>query len=322
MLVGAALDNDAGGHTARPAQKESTLIEKLTTTVPDGRVVEVFVAGPAGGVPLILHHGTPSSGLLYRGWVDACAERGVRLVGYSRPGYGGSSRHPGRDVADCVGDVVAVGAVLASDRFYVAGHSGGGPHALACAALLGDRVLGAATIGAPAPWGAPGLDWLAGQGEENVEEFEAARAGGDTLRELLEAWRAEMLGESQLAEPASEDPVAALGSLVSDADRAAITPETSAFAARRRRHALGDGIWGWYDDDLTETKPWGFDLTQIRVPVTVWHGGQDRFVPVAHGRWLATTIPGARARLLDDEGHFSIVDLRFARVVDDLLGLA
>jgi pimeloyl-ACP methyl ester carboxylesterase len=106
---------------------------------------------------------------------------------------------------------------------------------------------------------------------------------------------------------------------VSPADRAAITPQTAAFAAERRRHALAPGIWGWLDDDIAETRAWGFSLADIRVPVTVWHGEQDRFVPIAHGRWLAAHIPGATARLLPGEGHFSIPDLRFADVVDDLV---
>lgn len=130
-----------------------------------------------------------------------------------------------------------------------------------------------------------------------------------------------MLGETSAEPaPAAEDPVAGLGSLVSDADRAAITPATSAFAAARRDHALARGIWGWFDDDLTETKPWGFDVSAISRPVAVWHGGQDRFVPVGHGEWLAANIPGA-PRIVSDEGHFSLVDLRFDQLLDDLLTL-
>jgi pimeloyl-ACP methyl ester carboxylesterase len=257
--------------------------------------------------------------MLYRGWVDACAERGVRLVGYSRPGYGTSDRQEGRTVSDCVFDVEAVAGELGFDRFFVLGHSGGGQHALACAALLPERVLAAATVGAPAPHYAPGLDWLAGQDEENVEEWQAALVGGETLRNLLDDWAAEMLDDSE--EPASSDDAEAdaFDSMVSDADRASITPETKAFAAERRKHTLSGGIWGWFDDDIAETKPWGFDVGEIQVPVTVWHGAQDRFVPPAHGEWLATAIPGALAQFRTDEGHFSIVDSKFDELVDDLL---
>jgi pimeloyl-ACP methyl ester carboxylesterase len=277
----------------------------------------VFVGGPAGGVPLVLHHGTPSCGMLYRGWVEACEERGVRLVGFSRPGYGRSERLEGRTVRDVVPDVEALAGELGLDRFYVLGHSGGGAHALACAALLPERVLGAATVAGAAPHGAEGLDWLEGQEEENVEEWHAALAGGDTLRRLLEEWAAEMLGEAD--EPTSSEGAESLGSLVSDADRASITPQTAAFAAERRKHTLSNGIWGWFDDDIAETKPWGFEVAEIHVPVTVWHGGQDRFVPPAHGEWLAQAIPGARTQFRPDEGHFSLVDTKFHELVEDML---
>ena len=297
---------------------------RLTVELDDGRQLEIFGPGSDDATALILNHGTPSCGMLYRGWCDACTERGIRLVGYSRPGYGTSTRHADRSVADCARDVDAVAATIGAERFYVAGHSGGGAHALACAALLPEQVLATATIAAAAPRAAEGLDWLAGQLPGNVEEFEAAVAGGDTLRALLEDWRAEMLGETGDKDDgpvAANDPTAGLDSFISAADRAAITPDTSAFAAARREHALRPGIWGWYDDDLTETKPWGFDPTAIQTPVAVWHGGQDRFVPFAHGEWLSANIPHVRPHLIVEEGHFSIVDLRFGEIVDDLISL-
>jgi pimeloyl-ACP methyl ester carboxylesterase len=255
--------------------------------------------------------------MLFQGWVEACAERGLRLIGYSRPGYGGSARQEGRTMADCVADVEAVADALGLDRLCVLGHSGGGAHALACAALMPERVLAAATVAGAAPHDAAGLDWLAGQEEENVDEWQAALAGGETLRRLLEDWAAEMLGEAEA--PASTDGTESLGSLVSDADRAAITPETAAFAAARRKHTLSAGIWGWFDDDIAETKPWGFELGEIRVPVSIWHGGQDHFVPPAHGAWLADAIPTAEPRFRPDEGHFSLVDTKFGELVDDLV---
>ena len=280
-------------------------------------MLEAFTGGPPDGVPLVLHHGTPSCGMLYRGWVEACAERGVKLIGFSRPAYGRSDRLEGRTVSDVVPDVEALADALGFDRFYVLGHSGGGAHALACAARLPERVLAAATVAGAAPHNAEGLDWLAGQEDENVEEWNAALAGGETLRQLLEDWAAEMLSEAE--EPAANEGVESLGSLVSDADRASITPETAAFAAARRKHTLSAGIWGWFDDDIAETKPWGFELGDIRVPVSVWHGGQDRFVPPAHGEWLAEAIPSASPRFRPDEGHFSLMDTKFHELVGDLL---
>ncbi len=291
----------------------------------DRRELEVFPS-PGDGLPLILCHGTPGSGMVFEEWSEVCAARGLRLVGYSRPGYGLSTRHPGRSVADCVGDVEAVVDALGAERFFVLGHSGGGPHALACAALAPERVLATAVIAGAAPRSAVGLDWFADQLEENVAEFRAAEEGGDALRRLLEEWRIEMLGGAEpadgtRAEPVA-DPAAALGNFISAADRDSITPASSAFAAARQRHALASGIGGWYDDDLTETRPWGFEPVEIAGPVAVWHGAQDLFVPQAHGRWLAATIPGATAHLLADEGHFSLFGRRFGAVVDDLLALA
>jgi pimeloyl-ACP methyl ester carboxylesterase len=144
------------------------------------------------------------------------------------------------------------------------------------------------------------------------------------LRSLLEDWRAEMLAPPKPADggpTAPDDPTAGLDSFISAPDRAAITPQTAAFAAARRKHALEPGIWGWYDDDLTETKPWGFEPTAIRIPVAVWHGAQDRFVPFAHGQWLAAHIPDSSPHLLAEEGHFSIIDIRFHEIVDDLISL-
>jgi pimeloyl-ACP methyl ester carboxylesterase len=295
-------------------------------TRPDGRRLEVIDAGPPDGVALVLCHGTPGSGLLFGGWAAACAARGVRLIGYSRPGYGCSTRQPERTVADCAGDVSAIANALGADSLLVAGHSGGGPHALACAALLPDRVRAAAVIAGAAPLTAPGLDWLAGQHPENIAEFRAAQSGGAALAALLTQWRVELTAKpceaTSEAEPMAVKDGGEAESIISEADRDAATPGNAAFAAARRDHALRAGIWGWYDDDIAETVPWGFDPAAITRPVAVWHGGQDRFVPVAHGRWLATTIPSARSHLLAGEGHYSILEARLGDVVNDLLELA
>jgi pimeloyl-ACP methyl ester carboxylesterase len=129
----------------------------------------------------------PSAGVPFGPFVRAAAERGMRWVSYSRPGYGSSTRHEGRSVADCVGDVVAILDHLGADRFYTTGASGGGPHTLACAALLPDRVRGCAAIAAVAPHDAAGLAWTVGMGPENIEEFGAAEEGPDALERYLDA---------------------------------------------------------------------------------------------------------------------------------------
>ncbi len=146
-----------------------------------GRTLEYLVEGPAGALPLVLHHGTPGGAVRQAPIFDAVTGRGLRILQYSRPGYGGSSSHPGRLVADAAADVVTLLDTIGADEFVTAGWSGGGPHALACAALLPGRCLAAATISGVAPHAAEGLDWLAGMGDENLAEFGAAAAGPAAL---------------------------------------------------------------------------------------------------------------------------------------------
>ena len=271
---------------------------RLFVTRPDGRRLEVIDAGPPDCVALVLCHGTPGSGLLFGGWAEACAARGVRLIGYSRPGYGGSTRQPERTAADCAGDVSAIADALGADSLLVAGHSGGGPHALACAALLPERVLAAAVIAGAAPLTASGLDWFADQHPENIAEFRAAQSGGAALVALLKQWRAELTATPSEAASEAEPTAAKDGggaeSFISEADRDATTPENAAFAAARRGHALRAGIWGWYDDDITETVPWGFDPAAITGPVSVWHGAPGPLRP-ARPRTLARRDDPPRA---------------------------
>jgi pimeloyl-ACP methyl ester carboxylesterase len=232
---------------------------------------------------------------------------------YSRPGYGDSDRHEGRSVADCVPDVVAVTAALGIDRFHAVGWSGGGPHALACAALLPGRVISAATIGGVAPWEAEGLDWLAGMGPENLEELGAAAAGPAEIQAYLEGQ------EPELKEISGSELVGALGGLLTETDKRVLTGELGDFLAAGTREALRNGIWGWLDDDLAFVRPWGFDVGEIEVPVTIWQGREDRFVPFSHGEWLAAHVQGATARLLPEEGHLSLLVSSYDRVLDGLL---
>jgi pimeloyl-ACP methyl ester carboxylesterase len=291
-------------------------VSSFSLMLADGRTLDVEVSGPDGGTPLFFLHGTPSGGRQYPPLAEAAAARGVRLVGYSRPGYGNSSRQPGRDVAACAPDTAAIAGRLGAERFYVAGASGGGPHALACAALLPDQVLACATVAGAAPFEAEGLDFLDGMGVENIEEFGAAIAGPAELRDYLERQA------SELSEVTGEQVAAALGDLVSPVDVAALTGEYAEYVAASFRGAVARGIWGWHDDDLAFVKPWGFELADIRVPVFVWQGGQDRMVPFRHGEWLAAHVPGAKPRLLPEHGHLSITIGMFDEIIDELLASA
>jgi pimeloyl-ACP methyl ester carboxylesterase len=264
-------------------------------------------------VPLVVHHGTPGAGLVYEPFAEAAAERGLRYVAYSRPGYGGTPRSEGRTVASCAADVAAMLDELGAERCHTVGWSGGGPHALACAALLGDRVASAAVIAGVAPWGAQGLDWKAGMGKENLEEFAAVEAGPDALRAFLEQARAAMEGIT------GEQVAASLGDLIGEADRSALAGDFAGFLAASFRAAMADGVDGWFDDDLAFRADWGFDLRAIAVPVTIWHGDDDRMVPQAHGEWVAAHVPGARTELRPGKGHISITVDCFGEVLDDLV---
>ena len=291
-------------------------VDTFSVEVGEGRSLDVRVAGPSDGTLLIAHHGTPSTGRPFGPYVEAAADRGLRTVTYSRPGYAGSTRAPGRSVGSCAADTARIADRIGAERFFTTGQSGGGPHALACSALLPDRVIACATTAGVGPWNADGLDFLAGMADENIQEFGAALAGADELRVYLEH-EAEGLRAATAADLAE-----ALGGLVSPVDAAALTGEFAEHATEMLHESISTGIWGWFDDDVAFTAPWGFELANIRVPVTVWQGAQDRMVPFAHGEWLAAHIPRANARLFDDQGHLSLVVGSADAILDDLLAAA
>jgi pimeloyl-ACP methyl ester carboxylesterase len=266
----------------------------------DGRTLAVLEAGDENGHAVVAIHGTPGSSLLWRGMIEDAEARGMRLLAYDRPGYGGSDPHRGRTVADAAGDVVAIADALGIDRFAVEGGSGGGPHTLACAALLPDRVVAAACLAGVAPYPAEGLVWVDGMGQNNLDEFAAALAGRETLEPYLREQADALLG----AEP---DEIAdSLRSLLSPPDAAVLTGEFAEYLAEATRRAIGERLDGWIDDDFVFVNPWGFELDEIRVPVQLLHGAEDRFVPIAHGEWLAERIPGVDAHLSTDDGHLTI----------------
>lgn len=287
--------------------------ERFDVTLAGGRTVDVWASGPDGEIPLVFHHGTPMSGLPYARLSTIAADRGIRWISYSRPGYGGSSRAEGRSVADGAADTAGVLDHLGVDRALALGWSGGGPHALATAALLPERTMACATIAGAAPYGMPDLDFLADMGQENIEEFGAAIEGVEPLRSYLEAEAAALSGAGP------DDIAGALGDLIPDVDRSSLTGDFAAYMADAMHEALRSGIWGWFDDDLAFVRDWGFELASIRVPTTIWQGDLDRMVPFAHGRWLAGNVPGSTSRLLEGDGHLSIVIGRFGEILDGLL---
>jgi len=296
----------------------STAQQRFTVRAPGGRVLDVLVSGPGDGLPLVFHTGTPAGLVGFEPIAGAASARGLRTVLYSRPGYGGSTPQPGRLVADAAADVELILERVDADEFITAGWSGGGPHALACAALLPVRCLAAASIAGAAPSDSPGLDWLAGMAEENVAEFGAALAGEADLTRFLDAAAPALrgIGAAEVAD--------GLGGLVSDADKAVLTGEFAEYLAASLRAALSTGIDGWRDDDLAFTRDWGLSLAALghATPVAIWQGDQDRMVPGAHASWLAENIPRARLRLLPGEGHLTLMVKEFGRILDDLMDLA
>ncbi|HET8657682.1 MAG TPA: alpha/beta hydrolase [Micromonosporaceae bacterium] len=268
----------------------------------DGRRLGVAQWGDLAGVAVFSLHGTPGSRLARPPDEDAVRRMGVRLVTYDRPGYGMSDRHPGRRVVDCVPDVEAIADALAIDRFYVTGGSGGGPHALAVAARLADRVIRARCLVGVAPLDAAGLDFFAGMDPENVKEFGWARQGEQVLHRELTRLAAEDL------ERIAVDP----SKLLSDdwqldpADRAVMArPDVQQVFGEMVRDAYRHGVWGWVDDDLAFLQPWGFELGEVTVPTEVRYGAKDVLVPAAHGAWLAEHVPGAQVHVEPEAGHLA-----------------
>ena len=200
---------------------------------------------------------------------------------------------------DVAADTAAVLDRIGASRCLVAGWSGGGPHALACAARL-PAAAAVLVIAGVAPYQADGLDWLGGMGEENVAEFSAALSGEDGLRPYLLGVR------EHLKEVTAQSVVAALDTLLPDVDRNVLTGEFAEDMVISFNEALAPGVEGWLEDDLAFTQPWGFDLAEISVPTMIWQGSADLMVPFGHGQWLASHVPGARAHLEDREGHLSI----------------
>lgn len=283
----------------------------------DGRRLIAEIAGPDDGVLVVAHSGTPGTRRAYERHLNEGADRGLRHLTYSRPGYDGSDRLPGRSFADCVADVVALVDELEVEKFHVLGCSGGAPHALACAAMLPERVLSAAFVSGFAPRDAEELDWLAGMCPPNVKEFNAVAAGDAVLQQSIEKL-AERMGGSD----ATSSVKSGLGECFSRVDAECMVEPFNAISQDGYERSVSAGIWGWFDDDKAAYMDWGFALDKIDVPLSIWHGTEDLLVPPAHSRWLADQVPAAVFNLLTGEGHISIYERRYGAILDELLASA
>jgi len=268
-------------------------VHEADLTLSDGRLLHfydtgpVYDTGPDARLPVFWHHGTPNVGEPPEPLFAAAAENGIRWVSYDRPGYGGSTPYPGRDVASAAADVGCIADALGIGQFAVMGHSGGGPHALACGALLPGRVTGVVSGSGLAPAGAEGLDWFAGMHPSGAAELRAAARGPAALGDYLAA--------------ADFDP-----EQFTPADHAALAGAWSWLGAVAGQ-AIAGGLGGAIDDNLAYVAPWGFRPGEIRVPVLYLQGGQDRIVPPSHARWLASHTPSAELRLRPHDGHVSVL---------------
>ena len=274
--------------------------ETRTATAPDGRSLAFAEWGDPNGFPVFSLHGTPGSRFSRYYDEGLYVEAGVRVITYDRPGYGGSDRHPGRQVVDCVEDVAAIADLLEVERFAVVGGSGGGPHALAVAARLPQRVVRAMCAVGIVPYDTEDFDWFEGMDPKNVQELQWALDGEAVLLANLEREAAETLARVAV------DPSKVIGDEydLPEADRAELArPERHDVIRQSVSASIGDGVWGWVDDDLSFVRPWGFDVAEIRRPIRVTYGTTDVLVPPSHGEWLARNVPGAEVVVDDNKGH-------------------
>ena len=277
----------------------------------EGRELEVVLEGDPDGILLIFHHGSPGAAVPYEPLDKIAAERGIKLATYSRPGFGDSTRDPGRTVASCAADVAAIADHLEAERFITIGWSGGGPHAIACAALLPERVASAATLAGVAPYDAKGLDWTAGMGEDNQVEYPLAAKDPEALLEWMQPHA------QALSQVSPDDIFSSMQSLISPVDKGSLTGGFADMLARSFHHAFEHGPWGWYDDDLAFVQPWGFEIAEISVPISIWQGDHDLMVPRAHAEWMIEHIPTAVPQLRPEHGHLSLVG-NIGDIFDDL----
>lgn len=288
----------------RPAARTwQGMILKYTVRTADGRRLSIQVYGDPDGRPVFVLHGTPGSRLGPHPRSAVLHRLGVQLISFDRPGYGESDRMAGRRVADVAADVLAIADAYGVEKFSVVGRSGGGPHALACAALLPERTTKAAVLVGLAPHGADGLDWFDGMAQSNVIEFTAAAT---SYADIVAHTKA--VANAVRANPASL--IAKLQAELPDPDRRVVADiGIRSMLIETYAEALRTSDYGWIDDALAFCLPWGFDPATVTVPVLLWHGASDVLSPASHARWLADRIPGAAVVVQAGAAHFGALDV-------------
>lgn len=286
--------------------------EYRLVALPDGRQLEVLDHGTADRV-LVWLTGTPGGAVPDPEMAAFVARHDLRVLQPLRPGYGQSDPRPGRRIVDLAEDVDAVLQALDVAAAICVGGSGGGPHVLALAARL-PRCRAAAALVSPAPRDAEGLDYYDGMALSNQEEWRLADQGPEAVRDWLEKAAADLLEHE-----GTDAMLDQFGDCYSAPDRAVMTPERAPLRASAFAKAVERGIEGWFEDDIAMTTPWGFELDEIGIPVSIWTGRQDRFLSPNHSVWLAARVPGADLHVLGGEGHLSLKAHHFDAVFADLI---
>ena len=279
-----------------------------TLKLSDGRFLEYFDNGISSQRAIVFHHGTPGHASAWASWLELSATRGIRALSYSRAGYGISDRNEGRTVLRNNQDIEELLNSFGITDFISIGWSGGGPHALATTIINGNQ--GVITLAGVGAYGVADLDFLAGMGPENEEEFGEALKG----EAAISAW---MDANAGAFKNVTGDQVRqSFGGLIGDADKAVIEGEFSEELAATMRKGLAVSFDGWIDDDIAFIKPWGFDLAAINVPVLIWQGDQDLMVPHTHSYWLEKHIPTGKLNFVPGHGHISLLVKYQGQILD------
>lgn len=267
-------------------------MQDLQITLGDGRGLAYTDIGDPSGAPLMFFHGAPISRLHLVYLDQAFRAQRIRVLSPERPGYGRSSPLPGRTLADWPGDAEAIADALGIDRFMVAGHSSGGPYAVASAAMLPERVAALIVLAGVTDMGWSGA-WAGFSAmESRIMRLEDERAAI--------AWCVETLGDDGgRFESVSDFEFAELdAALFAD-------PDAGPAIGRAVEEAFRQGIVGYAQDAFVQGRPWTFDPGRITSPVRILHGALDHAVPMAHSRHTADLIRGATLQVMPGHGHMT-----------------
>lgn len=275
----------------------------------DGREFEYFDNGVKSDKAILFLHGTPGDATAWTKWLKEITA--VTAIATSRPGYGLSARNRGRTIASDLENQSQVLDHLGITSFVAIGWSGGGPHSLNM--TRDSRCVAAFTLAGVGEYGREDLDFLAGMGPENHDEFGEALRGEAAITAWMER------NAVSFRDVTGAQMIEAFGGLIGDADKRALTPQVAEESAATMRRALAKSFTGWIDDDLAFVQDFGFDLHRISKPVVIWQGDDDFMVPQAHSKWLASHIPGSQLRFVPGHGHISLGEEFRPNIIADAL---